>query len=151
MYPKDLKEKILERCVEDKETGCLEWQGCKNNTGYGGLSWKGKTYLTHRVMCDAPKDVCALHRCDNPVCCNPDPLFLGTHADNSKDMITKGRFPDRSGIKNPRAKLDEADVLAIRGLLSEGVTQQQVSYIYNISPIQVSRISQGKTWRHLLC
>lgn len=38
-----------------------------------------------------PKGLWVLHHCDNPICCNPGHLFLGTAADNTQDSWRKGR------------------------------------------------------------
>lgn len=79
------------------ETGCWEWTGGVNASGYGemGIGKHGRS-LTHRAGYEAfvgpiPDGMCVLHRCDNPPCFNPDHLFLGTRQENNLDMVAKGR------------------------------------------------------------
>ena len=79
-------------------SGCLEWQGCicGSGSGYGSVWVGGKMQMTHRVawiIAHGPihDGECVLHHCDNPLCCDIDHLFLGTLADNTRDMIAKGR------------------------------------------------------------
>jgi HNH endonuclease len=40
---------------------------------------------------DIPRGMKILHRCDNPICVRPQHLFVGTQAENIKDMMNKGR------------------------------------------------------------
>lgn len=75
---------------------CWEWQGAKDPNGYGRCGWRGKTMLVHRVAFlfhhgNLSPDLFICHACDNPSCCNPNHLFSGTHSDNMKDMVSKGR------------------------------------------------------------
>jgi hypothetical protein len=84
--------------------GCWEWPGSRNpQTGYGQLSsWedgKRRLYTAHRTSYRAfrgeiPAGLQVLHSCDNRPCFNPAHLFLGTHADNMRDMDEKGRRAD---------------------------------------------------------
>ena len=76
--------------------GCWEWQGHRNSVGYGQGCFANRQWIVTRlVQCavrgafDRVLDVC--HSCDNPACCNPDHLWLGTMKDNIRDARQKGR------------------------------------------------------------
>lgn len=75
---------------------CWVWKGSKLPSGYGRVSWQGKTTYAHRVAHllahgAIPAGMCVCHHCDNPPCCNPSHLWLGTQQDNMADRDRKGR------------------------------------------------------------
>lgn len=86
------------------------------------------------------------HRCDNPVCVNPEHLFLGTSAENSADRDAKGRHITHRGSDNVSAKLTEEDVIAIRASDGKGIV---LAAYYGVSPSRISEIRTGKKWRHV--
>lgn len=78
--------------------GCLVWSGLRNDKGYGLIQdrSRGKLLKAHRVAWELangpiPAGLMVLHRCDHPWCVDVAHLFLGTAADNSADMVAKGR------------------------------------------------------------
>lgn len=103
-------ERIKARCTVT-ETGCWECagfqhrlRGVKNpaTKGYVCVSYRNKAWRVHRLMYTLmvgpiPEGVEVLHRCDNPPCCNPMHLRLGTGSDNARDRVAKKR--DRNSRK----------------------------------------------------
>lgn len=89
-----------------------------------------------------------LHTCDNPPCCNPAHLFLGTPSDNMADKVNKGRQTRGEQIKS--AKLTEAQAREILVKFATGtVKQTELGREYGVSNITISDLVRRKTWRHL--
>jgi hypothetical protein len=102
--------------------------------------------LAHRVSWEMhfgaiPHGLLVLHRCDNPPCVRPDHLFLGTIADNSRDMVAKGREA------RPNARLTVADVQDIRARLARGDVGLAISREYGVENSLISQIRRRKIWR----
>lgn len=144
--------------VECRPDGCWVWKGPVNANGYGIIGKGGRSsgmLLVHRVAWEmlrgpvGPLNV--LHRCDNPPCCNPDHLFVGTQRDNMADMWAKGRGktnPSRgSGSEN--AKLTEASVRDIRSAHSKGVAGSVLAVQYGVSTTTVWNVIYRRTWKHI--
>jgi hypothetical protein len=90
-------ERLLDKSMLITETGCRIWLHGTNSWGYGRFRVNGKKVSTHRTMWEqingeVPDDLLVLHKCDVPSCINIDHLYLGTHQDNIRDCIDKGRF-----------------------------------------------------------
>lgn len=91
---------------------CWEWQGDRNQAGYGRIRVGDKRKLAHRVAWrltfgpipkgDGYHGTCVLHRCDNPACVNPSHLWLGTQTENAADMAEKGRAWSPLALQNAR-------------------------------------------------
>ena len=80
----------------DPETGCHLWTGARGPAGYGYMGVNKRLFLVHRLAWElangpVPKGKQVLHTCDNPRCCNPAHLKLGTQSDNMRDRVAKGR------------------------------------------------------------
>lgn len=143
------------RCVP-RPSGCLEWQGSRNRDGYGRAPWGGSRVLAHRVAWTIavgviPAGMFVCHRCDNPPCCNPDHLFVGTNRDNMRDARAKGRTRNGGlrGSRHGRARLTEADIPVILGSLASGVSRAALGRRYGVQYQTISKIAAGKIWRHV--
>jgi hypothetical protein len=139
----------LARSSQQQSNGCIIWLGAKAS-GYGQFFWRGKVISAHRAAWQAEnqseiaKGMMICHRCDNRACINPDHLFVGTAAQNSRDMVEKERQAKGESVGN--AKLNRDSVLEIRnasGTIS-GIARQ-----FGISRRNVRFIRQRKTWRHV--
>lgn len=80
----------------DKTGDCWVWTGATVHNGYGTISVNNRLVRTHRLAYELthgpiPAGMKVLHTCDNPPCCRPDHLFLGTDKDNVHDAVDKGR------------------------------------------------------------
>ena len=79
----------------DMMDACWEWSGARNPKGYGVVGHEGRTRRVHRLVFaeynDGAEPEVVRHTCDNPPCFNPRHLLPGTHADNVRDCIQRGR------------------------------------------------------------
>lgn len=132
--------------------GCLLWTACRNERGYGALVHHRKAVLAHRLSYQVnvgpiPAGMCVCHRCDTPACVNPAHLFLGTHADNMADKVSKRR--QSRGESHGKAKMTEAQVLEMRALHAAGETQKGLAARFGVSKFLIHCVVSGKTWKHL--
>lgn len=134
----------------DPVTGCWNWTGYITKWGYGHTRAAGIAEQVHRLSyklahsCDIDENIAVCHKCDNRRCFNPDHLFLGTRADNQRDMKEKRRSP--LGARNARATLSAEQVEKI---ISDPRTQRLIAEEYGISQSHVSALKKGKRWGHL--
>jgi HNH endonuclease len=128
----------------------MEWLGARNVQGYGAIGIRRERVVaTHILMFELmgnyiPKGWCVCHHCDNPPCCNPYHLFLGTHQDNVADRVLKDRT--RHGQTHASAKLTDEDVIWIR---NSDLSQAAIAAEFGIDQSNVSYIKRRKTWRHI--
>lgn len=133
---------------------CWEWQGATGKSGYGRFKVGRETCTASRVAWELANEESlglryALHRCDNPVCCNPSHIFPGTHQDNMTDKVAKGRGSQFSaaGEENPRAKLKAEQVLEIKERIERGESNVEISKDYPVGHHTISGIRRGTAWR----
>jgi hypothetical protein len=130
---------------------CLEWLGQRNKRNYGIVSRRGRRMLAHRFAFMLAKgavgdDEVVRHKCDNPPCCNPAHLEIGSQADNLADMRNRGR--DARGEKHPRAKLTQAQADLLRGEYSSGgVSMLQLAKRYGVGTRCVHAIVHHRRYR----
>lgn len=142
---------LIENRTAKNANGCLEWQKGLSKSGYGTIKVDRKKWYTHRLAWTIikgaiPNGLLVCHHCDNPKCLNIDHLFLGTNKSNMQDMSKKKRYPNRSGTKNPRTRLTDADVLAIRASSDRGTV---LAKRYGVAPTTISHILTRRRWNHI--
>ncbi|KKN38039.1 hypothetical protein LCGC14_0757510 [marine sediment metagenome] len=145
---------------------CWLWTGNTNTKGYGLVRVEGRRISAHRIAYElyfgkavpAGRYVC--HHCDNPPCVNPYHLYVGTPAQNSRDMVVRGRAatgenhgtatrPERvaRGSKQGLARLTENMVLEIRN--TSGKTQRALAKEFGVSQRTIFSILRRETWTHV--
>ncbi len=155
----DNREAFWSRVKRGAANQCWEWTSYRNDSGYGVVNTKnGILYRAHRLAYEftnspIPEGLFVCHRCDNPPCCNPAHLFLGTPAENNIDMHQKGRNGRDCGAQgesNYGAKLTAADVQAIRARYAKGgVYQRDLAAEYGLTLHATNAIIRYRTWMHV--
>lgn len=153
---------------EPGENGCWLWTAAKNNRGYGRFGiGSSRTVLAHRFAFAlehgriGASELCC-HTCDVKACVRASHLFKGTAADNSADMLSKGRqaaggrngarcHPERvpKGERSGHAKLNSAQVRDIRAQAASGTTQKQLAALFGVRRGAISKIVSRRNWKHL--
>lgn len=150
------KETFMNDVYPEPNTGCWIWGKSLTEKGYGNVQKKVKGHVlrgSHRVsfyIHNGPFNYSLLvcHKCDNPICVNPDHLFLGTTQENTFDMKSKGRASH--GESRPTAKLNETQVINIRTKYATGnYTTRELAKEYDIDHGNVAGIIRRATWRHV--
>ncbi len=164
---------------------CWPWTAGVDSDGYGSFRPGGSApcvtasrfswVLAHPGVLITP-DINVCHHCDNPPCCNPDHLFVGTVAANMADRNRKGRqargqrvivnrdssylrgdshWKRRQPARTPRgeaigtARFTEADVRAMREAYALGELQTSIAKRYGTAQAVVSGIIRRKSWAHV--
>ena len=147
MSPKDV-ERFFEKLNIKGENDCWEWSGCYCK-GYGKFSLEGHARIATRIMWrlyygEDPCGQCLLHTCDNPSCCNPKHLFLGSIQDNNKDMAKKKR--NKRGEQHWNSKLGKQEVAEIYMSADSGVF---LAKKYEVSIATIHNIRNDASWTHV--
>ncbi len=164
------------------DTGCLEWQKYLDVNGYGKLQVNGVAIPAHRLAYyiyyrQDPGDLLVRHICDNRICSHPFHLELGTHLDNSRDMVRRGRSQtgDRHWMKrnpelfeqirasgafdnsnlppngedHPATKLTADVAHSIKQRSAEGIGNRELAKEFGVTHSNISAIVLGKSWGHI--
>ena len=146
--PRDPMERFWEKV--DQTGDCWEWNDYIRPSGYGQFYAARRIHLAHRWIWEQtngpiPEGLFVCHKCDNRKCVRPDHLFIGTNADNVRDMVRKGRVA--RGRTVPNAKLSAEIVARIRIEYARGiVTQEALAERYGVTRMVISRALRGVDW-----
>lgn len=140
---------LLKRAITVDEDGCWMWPKSRSNGRYGiARAGSVPTVMAHRLSHETfvgpVGDKMVLHRCDKPLCINPEHLFLGSAADNTADMMKKRRHAH--GEKSPRAKLSEEQAVAI---WRDERSWQKIATAFGVSKGAVMLIKTRRSWAHI--
>lgn len=150
----------------EKTASCWMWVGGRFGTNRGEyfrygcflMSKQRGAMLAHRASWELhygeiPNGMVVCHKCDTPLCVNPDHLFLGTQKDNAMDMVSKGRNYCQRGEKSAWHKVSESDVLMLREKYESGLFKSSVlineARSLGIKRSQFYNIVGNKCWSHV--
>jgi hypothetical protein len=140
-------ERIAKYTLPEPNSGCWLWTGAMNGF-YPRMTIDRKAVYVHRYVCEQahglPDGLNALHKCDVPLCVNPDHLYPGTQKQNLIDAYARGRMPSKSGENSKLNKLTWADVAEIR---ASDASNSQLAARYGVARSRISDIRTLKSWR----
>ncbi|WP_343743115.1 HNH endonuclease signature motif containing protein [Herbaspirillum huttiense] len=139
---------------DSRQSNCIDHQFKGDRFGYGRTKRKGKSVFLHRlvycehngVSLESIQNLVVRHSCDNTRCINPDHLLVGTHLDNMRDKVNRGRQYRSIGELHPSAKISELDAWRIKfGGEPSDLLQKELG----IGRHTISKIRNGITWKHI--
>lgn len=157
------RKRFWKKVKEGKPDECWPWLSFLFNDGDGygqvklGIGSRKKSirhrYRAHRVAYflangHLPDDLCVCHRCDNPICVNPNHLFLGTPIENALDRNDKQR--DARGETHGMHRLTEDEVRKLRRLREEqGLSYRALGEMFGVSTTHAGFIVRRESWAHI--
>ncbi len=162
-------DRLIARLTAFDAFGCWEWTGGRYYNGYAAHTVNGRAVRGHRYMYEQvygpiPPGMVVMHECDNPPCCNPLHLRLGTTRDNVLDKFSKGRanisrgeshvwrkHPElvRRGSQCAHATLTEDLVRQMRLERKNGETSAAIARKHGVSYGAAKRAINGSRWQHV--
>lgn len=128
---------------------CWLWKSALTNDNYPRFGAEGKQWWAHRLAYEdrygpipAWPEKVVMHLCNNPPCCNPEHLYLGTISNNMEHAGSLGNL-SRRGPKNGNSKLTLEQVEAIR---ADKRPSRAVAKDFGIEKTQVLRIRRREHW-----
>lgn len=146
-----LRDRLLSKIAVDA-AGCFLWQAGCSRLGYGVIRIGNRNVTAHRASYSAfrraiPEGLDVCHRCDVRNCINPAHLFLGTHAENMRDAVEKGRFA--RGEAKPSAVLTDEQVIELVQRYNAGELPLDLIQEYGICKATLHSIVKKSKWTHL--
>ena len=135
---------------------CWLWTGQQDKKGYGKVSYMNRKYTAHNLIYNMHSNngkygmqmyTLHLHKCDTPLCCNWNHIYIGTHNDNMRDKVERGR--QVKGIDQVNAILNDTKVYQIRRNYYIGWKILELAYFFDVSMAIIERIVTYKDWKHL--
>lgn len=137
---------------------CWMWHGATDRDGYGKFTLNNNKQIIRMQASryayeefynkKISTDMLCCHKCDNPTCVNPHHIFLGTHKDNMKDMVSKNR--SLKGSRHHQSILTEKQVIDIKLLIKQSKTINYIANLYNVSEQCIYAINEERNWRHII-
>ena len=160
-YPRgDVSARFWRRVDKRSDDECWNWTGAKHKSGHARMRVGSRKDHSDRyegchrlawvlTVGPVPLGMAVCHHCDNPACCNPKHLFIGSLADNNRDRHRKGRTVLSRGEAHGNAKLTSADVVLIRSLRAGGVPFRRLARVFSVDPKQIMNITRRLAWVHV--
>lgn len=134
----------------ERTEDCWLWRGAKFRTGYGRVTRRRKSVSAHRwawfITSGRWPRQHVLHSCDVRACVNPAHLREGTHEENMREMVSKGRHVATRGESSVRSKVNNQTVNFIR---ASDESTYRLADMLGLGQTTVSRIRRRITWRHV--
>ena len=155
---KTIEQRFWEKVNQAGPDDCWPWTRARRSKGYGQFRIRtGESpQIASRVAWgltygDIPEGLVVCHKCDNPPCCNPRHLFLGTPEENTADMVAKGRH----ALASPAAvaelvvrvrRLTDSQIAEVRQLRSRGMSHRAIAARFDVHHSTITRLLNGRHW-----